>query len=234
MKWTLVTGGACRLGAAICRALAKKGKNIAIHYHTSQQQAHALEKELTTLGVFAKSIQGDFSTLESCEAFATCYTSQFRDTESLIHNVGPFQLDSPATASPYTLEKLFRLNTLAPLLLTQKLLASLKQHQGHLIYIGMVGADQNCAHTHAFSYDLTKHALSLLTQSLAKELAPHGIRVNMVSPGYLEESIDAPKSKTIPLGRVGQFAEVAQAVAFLLSTHYITGQNLEVAGGVRL
>jgi NAD(P)-dependent dehydrogenase (short-subunit alcohol dehydrogenase family) len=234
MKWTLVTGGARRLGAAICRTLASQGKNIAIHYHTSEQEAHTLEVELTTLGVSAKKVQGDFSTLQSCEAFMTHYLSHFADTESLIYNVGPFQLDSPATASPQALEKLFHINTLVPLLLSQKLLPSLKRQKGHLIYIGMAGADQNCGYTHAFSYDLTKHALALLTRSFAKELASHGVRVNMVSPGYLEESIDIPKSTPIPLGRVGCFTEVAEAVCYLLSSHYITGQNLEVAGGVRL
>jgi len=234
MKWTLVTGGARRLGAAICRTLARQGKNIAIHYHTSEQEAHALEGELTALGVSAKKVQGDFSTLQSAEAFMSHYLSHFADTESLIYNVGPFQLDSPATASLHALEKLFYLNTLVPLLLTQKLLPSLKRHQGHLIYIGMAGADQSRAHTHGFSYDLTKHALALLTHSFAKELGPDGIRVNMVSPGYLEESIDIPKNSSIPLGRVGYFTEVAEAIAYLLSSHYITGQNLEVAGGIRL
>jgi len=234
MRWTLVTGGALRLGAALCRRLARAGKNLVIHYHTSEQEALRLAEECTTLGVHAQAISGDFSSLKNCEAFAAHYLARFPDTECLVHNVGPFYLDSPATASPQKLAQLFEINTLIPLLLTQKLLPSLKNHHGHILYIGMAGTDQTRAHTHAFSYDLTKHALAQLMKSLAKELASDGVCVNMVSPGYLEESIDLPQKTPIPLGRTGHFAEVADAVAFLLSSRYITGQNVEVAGGVRL
>lgn len=234
MKWTLVTGGALRLGAALCRRLARAGKNLVIHYHTSEQEALALAKECTALGVDAQTLRGDFSSLQETEAFLTHYLARFPDTECLVHNVGPFYLDSPASASPQKLGELFQINTLVPLLVTQRLLPSLKSHQGHIVYIGMAGAGETGAHTHAFSYDLTKHALAQLTQSLAKELAPDAICVNMVSPGYLEGSIDLPKQTPIPFGRTGHFSEVAEAVAFLLSSRYITGQNLEVAGGVRL
>jgi NAD(P)-dependent dehydrogenase (short-subunit alcohol dehydrogenase family) len=234
MKWSLVTGGALRLGAAICRRIAKNGKNLVIHYHTSEQEAVDLARECTALGVHAYALKGDFSSLKGAEAFIDHYLTRFSDTECLVHNIGPFYLDSPATSSPKELEKLFQINTLVPLLLTQKLLPSLKEQQGHVVYIGMAGADRSSAHTHAFSYDLTKHALALLMKSLAKELAPDAVCVNMVSPGYLEESLDMPKQLAIPLGRVAHFTEVAEAVAFLLSSRYITGQNVEVAGGVRL
>lgn len=232
MKWTLVTGGALRVGAAICRRLAHAGKNSVIHYHTSEQEAIALAKECTALGVHAHALQGDFSSLQATEAFIDHYLARFPDTECLVHNIGPFYLDSPASASPQKLGELFQINTLVPLLLTQKLLPSLKRHHGHIVYIGMAGADRSSARTHAFSYDLTKHALAQLMKSLAKELAPDGVCVNMVSPGCLEGSIDTPKQ--IPFGRTGHFTEIAEAVAFLLSSRYITGQNLEVAGGVRL
>ena len=92
----------------------------------------------------------------------------------------------------------------------------------------MLGAD----------YFVSKIGLLALTRSLAAAYAERNIRVNMVSPGQLDNSVDLPPpdeiGRTVPLGRAGALDEVAQAVAYLLDAAYVTGANIDVAGGYRL
>ena len=235
MSWTLITGGAKRLGRAIAHALAGGGKNLVIHYRTSEKEANELVIELRKKGVRAEALQGDFTTPQTTRDFIQRYQSQFSDTENLIYTVGEYLLGSPLQVNSAQLSALVHPNCLALLDLVQGIAPSLKRHAGCIVTIGMVGLAQARANTHAFGYNLTKVALWMLTQSLAKELAPEKVRVNMVSPGYMEESIDLPK-QPLPFDRVATHEEVARAVAFLIdpASSYITGQNLEVAGGVRL
>ena len=93
------------------------------------------------------------------------------------------------------------------------------------------------ADVYSTAYTMTKASLLLLTKSLALELAPDQVRVNMISPGYLEDSVDLPMDLSkIPMQRPAKSEEVADVIAFLLSdkAYYLTGQNIEVAGGTRL
>lgn len=235
MSWTLITGGAQRLGRAIALALAEKHKDLVIHYRSSEKEAHALAADLRKKGARAEILQGDFSTSQTTRDFLKRYLAQFSDTEALIYTVGDYLLGSPLEIDSAQLSALVHPNCLAALELAQALAPSLKEHTGSITTIGMVGCGQLRANTHAFGYNLTKVALWMLTQSLAKELAPAKVRVNMVSPGYMEESVDLPK-EPLPFSRVATHEEVARAVAFLAdpASSYITGQNLEVAGGVRL
>jgi NAD(P)-dependent dehydrogenase (short-subunit alcohol dehydrogenase family) len=237
MLWTLVTGGAMGLGAEICRALAKQGRNIAIHYRQSKSAAASLAEELIGYRVKSQIVQGNFSSLQSTEQFLKTYLAQFPHTEAIVNNVGNYWIGPASRTSPGALLELLQLNAVAPLAIVQALLPTLKSHQGRIVNIGMAGADKVVANTHATAYNLSKLNLAMLTKSLAKELAVHGITVNMVSPGYLEQSLEMPRdASAIPAGRLGQLEEVARAVVFFLdpANGYITGQNLKVAGGIRL
>ena len=83
---------------------------------------------------------------------------------------------------------------------------------------------------------MTKQGLWMLTVSLAQELAPFGVRVNMVSPGYLDIAVDLPSANQLPMQRPGYSFEVARVISFLIDpkSQYITGQNVEVSGGFSL
>lgn len=235
--WTLITGGAKRLGAEICLALAKENHNIVIHYQHSKEEALNVVEKCKAFGVQATLIQGDFSTVESTQAFAKRYLKEFPLTKNIIHNVGNYFQGSPLQTPIHHWIELFQNNLYAPLILTQYCVEALKQHQGVVIHIGIAGIQHIRADTHSTAYACAKTGLWMLTKSLALELAPHCIRVNMVSPGYLNNSVDLPEHfKQIPMQRTGLPEEVATVVAFLLSDEaaYITGQNIEVAGGVRL
>lgn len=235
--WTLVTGGAKGLGAEICRTLAKKGCNIVVHYNTSFAQAQEVVDECLREGVFADCIQGDFSTCQTTQDFIQNYLSRFPMTENLINNVGNYFLGSALETSLQNWCVLFQTNLHAPLALIQALTPSLKESKGNIINIGVAGIANVRTDTYSTAYSTTKTALWMLTRSLASQLSSFGVRVNMVSPGYLQNSVDFPKNPVdLPMGRLGTLEETARVVAFLLdpASSYITGQNLEVAGGVRL
>jgi NAD(P)-dependent dehydrogenase (short-subunit alcohol dehydrogenase family) len=237
MAWTLVTGGAKRLGADLCYALAEKGYSVVIHYNKSQKEALAVVDKCKQLGGQAIAIQGDFSTLPSTLDFIQRYLTLYPETQHLINNVGNYLIKSACQTEIEEWMSLFQTNLHVPFILAKALIPKLIQYQGQIINIGMSGSDKQQGHTYATAYMTTKASLLMLTRSLALELASKGVRVNMVSPGYLDIAVDLPKDcNRLPMHRAGKCWEISRVVNFLLdpASAYITGQNIEVAGGVGL
>lgn len=234
-EWTLVTGAAKGLGSAICMELAKKLKPVVIHYRRSQLEAELLREKCLKLGSNAEIIQGDFSSEQSLNQFIENYLSRFTITKNLINNVGNYEIDSALNTSIAVWKKLYQSNFFSPLKLIQELMPSITVHKGVILNIGVTGVSS--ADVYATAYTSTKLSLWMATKSLAKELVGTGVRVNMVSPGYLENAVDLPSDlSSLPQGRAITLEETARLVAFLLEDQNssITGQNIEIAGGVRL
>src|SRR5581483_9086631 len=97
--WTLVTGAGKGLGSTICRELARAGCNLVVHYHTSKEAAYRVVKECRSLGVLAEPIQGSFDSIASTQDFIKRYLKQFRNTQSLINNVGNYLLGKASAVS---------------------------------------------------------------------------------------------------------------------------------------
>jgi NAD(P)-dependent dehydrogenase (short-subunit alcohol dehydrogenase family) len=235
--WTLVTGAAKGLGAEICLTLADQGFPILVHYNTSYEEANALVTACRKKGVRAESIQGDLTSSKTTQDFIKEVLVKFPHINVLINNVGNYLIQTALNTSIEKWSELFETNLHAPFALCQALSPTLKSHKGSIINIGTAGLTAIRSDTRAPAYNITKMGLLLLTKSLAKELAPFDVRVNMVSPGRLANSIDLPVDlSSIPMKRLGTLTEVSQVVAFLLEkgNDYITGQNIEVAGGLGL
>ncbi|MCH9627987.1 MAG: 3-oxoacyl-[acyl-carrier-protein] reductase FabG [Chlamydiales bacterium] len=230
MRPILVTGGAQGFGAEICRQLANQGHDVVIHYRNSVSQANQVAKECQKLGVKAEVIQGDFLAIEP---FIEEYLTRFSQTKGLVNNVGNYLIAPLSQTELSAWRALFETNFFAPLSLTQALIPMLKKVQGTIVNIGTCGLSTQRPLMHASAYAATKSSLLFYTRCLAKELAPSHVRVNMVSPGILETSID---SDQMPMGRRARLEEAASAVVFFFaeSSRYITGQNLDVAGGYAL
>lgn len=235
MKWTLVTGGSKRLGAEICLSLATHGHSILIHYRNSRQEAEDVAAECRKKGVEAEVIQGDFSSLESTLQFIDDCKKNFTDIKNLVNNVGNYLVKSAETTTPEEWNALFQINVHAPFALCQAFLPSLKVAGGNIVNIGVTGINHIHADVKRTAYVATKMSLLMLTKSLARELASYHVRVNMVSPGYLENAIDLSEAK-LPMQRPASLDEVTRVILFLLSDEnsYITGQNIEVGGGIGL
>lgn len=237
MAWVLVTGGAQRLGAEICRTLAKNGHDVVVHYRNSEQEALSVAKECRDLGVNAATIQGDFSNKTSITKFIKSYNKKFGDTLGLVNNVGNYAVEGILDTDPEIWYDLFQTNLHAPYLLCQGIFGLLRAKGGSIVNIGVSGLGPR-AYRYSSGYMIAKESLLALTRTLAVEWASFGINVNMVSPGVLENAVDHSEQlvKRIPMGRAGSCNEVADVVVYLLKdrSRYITGQNLEVAGGCRL
>lgn len=237
MKWTLITGSAKGLGAHLAMQIAETGSNVVIQYKKNREKAEEIVKKCRQLGVQAESIYGDFSTTETTDSFVKEYLQRFPNTLNLINNVGQYIMKSAINTSIAEWNSIFQSNLHSPFILIQNLLPSIKQERGSIINIGVAGLVHMKANLSSTAFKLTKSALWGLTRSLALELAPSHVRVNMVSPGFLENAVDLPNNlNDLPMKRAGHFDEVARVILFLLNSEncYITGQNIEVAGGVGL
>ena len=232
--WTLITGAAKRLGACLAIESAKAGHPLVLHYRHSQQEAAATARLCQKEGVEATILFGDFSSPAGVQDFLHRYLEQFSETDCLINNVGNYLAKPLLTTSWSEWEALFQTNLTTAFLLTQGLIPTLKNTKGSILNIGSAGLERKTAGQRCPVYNLTKMSLLHLTRTLAQELAPFQVRVNMVSPGQLSISEDLPKElSSLPMQRTGEVEEVARAVLFLLNPNnrYITGQNVEVAGG---
>lgn len=231
--WTLVTGGAKRLGEAICLSLAEKGRNVVVHYNKSGAEADEVVRRCRAMGCQSAAIQGDFQTMDGTMDFAKRYLQEFPETDVLINNVGNYLVSSALQTSVEDWVDLFQANLHAPFILMKALAPSLIRNKGQIINIGACGLHRHSANTYCTCYALTKQSLWGLTLSIARELAEENVRVNMISPGELDISVDHRK---IPMQRPASCHEVCRVVDFLLDPQsaYLTGQNIEVAGGLGL
>ena len=236
MAWTLITGGAKGLGAQLCYTLAELKLPVAVHYNKSALEAFETVEKCRDLGGEAAAIQGDFSTTESTLDFLQRYQLEFADTKNLINNVGNYLIRSAVQTETNEWISLFQTNLHTPFILTKHLIPSLVRLKGHIINIGISGLETRQARTYSTAYTLAKECLLSLTRALAYELAPKGVKVNMISPGYLDISVQQPAPYQLPMGRTATCGEVCRVLTFLLDPEsaYLTGQNIEVAGGVGL
>lgn len=235
MKWTLVTGGSKRLGAELCLSLATQGYSILVHHRDSREDAEEIALRCRKKGVEAEVIQGDFSSMESTADFIESCLKSYPDIKNLINNVGNYLVKPASETTPEEWNSLFQTNLNVPFALCQAFLPSLQKNKGSIINIGVTGINNIHADVKRTVYSATKMSLLMLTKSLARELASSHVRVNMVSPGYLENAVDLAGA-VLPMGRPASLEEVSRVVSFLLDERngYITGQNIEVGGGIGL
>jgi NAD(P)-dependent dehydrogenase (short-subunit alcohol dehydrogenase family) len=233
----LVTGGAKGLGKEICTELAKRGHSLMIHYRSSQKDAQIVQKECQELGVEAEIIHGDFSRMDSLLHFLEKLKEIFPNVKGVVNNVGNYFMASIAQTTREQWEEIFQTNVSAPFEITKSLIPNLKKNQGSIVNIGTAGLHALRANLYCSAYSMTKLTFWYMTLNFAKELAPFGINVNMVSPGVMENTVDLEEGgHYIPMKRFANLNEVARAVTYFFENEnkYITGQNLEVSGGFAL
>ena len=238
MKRTiLITGAALRLGKAIAHTLASAGWGVAVHARRSAVQAEAFCADLaSSYGVCAWPILGDLEAPDGSDAVFDAALSRAGQIDALVNNASIFERQPLATATAADFERHWRINTLAPILLTQRLAR-------HVAERGTCGAvvnllDQRIAHSHAdaMPYQLSKATLAAFTRSAALGLAP-SVRVNAVAPGAVLPPVDAAAREpagAFPLNARPRPEAVADAVRYLLDADSITGQTLFVDSGQHL
>ena len=235
-KTVLITGAAKRIGAAVTRYLHKEGMNVIVHFNSSAKEAHELVRELNSLRHdSAITIQGDLQYKEYYSALMEAAIEFKGGIDVLINNASAFFPTPVSDINDTQWNQLINTNLKAPLFLSQLATKTLKKNKGCIINIIDIHADRPLAQ-HSI-YSISKTGLIMLTQSLAKELAPD-IRVNSVSPGAIvwPESMDDKTKQSIinqtMLKRAGDVDDVSKAVMYLIrDADYVTGQIINVDGG---
>ncbi len=237
----IVTGGSRGIGRAVCLALADLGMDIAVNYAGSANAAAETAALCEEKGVKAITVQADVSTAAGADALFEAALAAFGRVDVLVNNAGITRDGLILRMSEEDFDQVLNTNLKGAFLCAKKAARiMMKQRYGRIISISsVVGVHGNAGQA---NYAASKAGLIGLTKSLAKELGSRHITANAVAPGIIDtdmtrvlpEAANAAQLGQIPLGALGQPADIANAVAFLAGEQagYITGQVLGVDGGM--
>jgi 3-oxoacyl-[acyl-carrier protein] reductase len=233
----VVTGGALRLGRHLCLSLAARGYDIVCLYRTSGAAARDLILEVENAGGRGRVLHADVSVHADVAAVFADIQGAERQVDLLVNNVGNYNPQDVTALDPAVWDMTIGANLSGAYYCCYHAIR-LMPNGGQIVSIGMAGLEGVRANRRGADYYVSKTGLLVLTRALAAGYADRGIRVNMISPGQLDNSIDLPApeqmSQTVPLGRSGTLDDIAQALHYLLDASYVTGVNIDVAGGYRL
>lgn len=240
----LVTGGSRGIGAAICRLLAAQGYPVAVNYARRADAAEAAVAQIQAAGGRAIALSGDVAQSDDVTAMFAAAEAALGPIGGLVNNAGITGVAARIDAqSPQDLQQIFAVNVLGSFFCAREAARRMSTVQG-----GQGGSIVNISSVAArlgglagqIPYAATKGAIETFTKGFAAEVAKEGIRVNAVAPGMTATDMATPwmqeaalKGGGIPMGRIGEAEEIAQAVLWLLSpaASYVTGTVVTVSGG---
>lgn len=234
----LITGGGRGIGRGIALDLAPAGWRVAVTYRTSQQDAETTAAAVTGQGGEGWAIRCDVSNPKACEQLIADVQQRWGRVDALIHGAGPYHRINLLDESADGWNEMFD-NNLHPIFyLTKAAAAGMKERKsGRIITFSMANADHMVAQPDVTAHYIAKAGVLILTRTLAKLLAPHGITVNAVSPGFIDSGSAPPgelagMAKRIPAGSIGEVKDCVAAVRFLLSeeARYVNGTAIHVSG----
>ncbi len=239
---TLVTGGSRGIGAATAKMCAKAGHAVAVNYLANEEKAMAVTSAITDGGGKAITVKADTGVEIDVEKMFEKVTNELGTPTGLVNNAGIYgprgRLDELSTAS---IRSVFNTNVLGYFLCAKAAIQLMSTKHG-----GVGGAIVNVSSGSAYLgapndgilYAASKGAVNSLTIGLSQEVAREGVRVNTVAPGLTQTDMPSIEvlrdiGPKLPLGRVGQPEEIAEAICWLLSdsASYVNGANLRVSGG---
>lgn len=239
-KTAIVTGGDSGIGKSVAIYFAKEGADVAIVYLEEHQDAEETKKLIEAEGVTCLLFAADIGNEEICKDIVNKSIEQFGTIDILVNNAAEqHPQKSLLNITSAQLEKTFRTNIFSYFYMAKMVLPFLKQGSAIINTASITAYD---GHEELIDYSATKGAIVTFTRSLAKSLAPQGIRVNGVAPGpiwtplipstFTEDQVATFGTNT-PMGRAGQPYELAPAYVYLASddSSYVSGQILHVNGG---
>jgi 3-oxoacyl-[acyl-carrier protein] reductase len=243
-KVALVTGASSGIGRATAEALAANGASVAINFLRNEVGANAARAEIVSAGGSAIVVQADVTRASEVQALTERTVAEFGPIDILVNNAGSLvERLKILELTEERWDEVIDLNLKSAFLCAKAVAASMIERKtGAIINVSSIAGRTGGA-LGSIHYSAAKGGLITFTKGLAKELAPFGIRVNAVSPGvidtpYHEEFSSPEMMKTytgmIPLGRIGEPAEVAKVICFLAANaaSYLAGETIEINGGM--
>lgn len=237
-KVAIVTGGSRGIGAAIARKLASMGANVALIYAGNQQAAEQVCSQCREYGVVAKAYRCDVSSFDQVKDTVAAVKSDFGTVHILVNNAGITKDGLIAMMKEESFDSVLDTNLKGAFHMIRHCAGIfLRNREGCIVNIssvsGLIGNAGQC------NYSASKAGLIGLTKSVAKELAPKGIRCNAIAPGFIrtdmtDSQTENPLVNLIPLGTMGEAEDVAEAAAYLITAKYVTGEVLRVDGGIAM
>jgi 3-oxoacyl-[acyl-carrier protein] reductase len=243
----LVTGGGAGLGRACALTLGQRGARVAVHYMKSRSGAEEVVAMLKSAGSEAHTFQGDLTKSADVTTLVDAVTARFGAIDILVNNAGDLVERKPLLEmSDELFHAVMDVNVTSVFLMCRAVARGMvSRKRGTIVNMSSLAA-WNGGGPGAGAYSAAKGAVVSLTKALAKELAPHGIRVNCVAPGLIGETAFHGRftppaafenaAKGVLLGRAGTPEEVATVVAFLASpdSSFLTGETIEINGGMNM
>jgi 3-oxoacyl-[acyl-carrier protein] reductase len=238
-KRALVTGASRGIGAAIAKALAAEGADVAITYEKSAEAAAEVVRAIEAQGRRGVAIQADSANVAAVQASIEKTIAALGGLDILVNNAGILRLSTVADISLEDIDALLDVNVRAPIIASKAAIPHLGKG-GRIINIGSFFADKVPGGAGLPVYALSKSALTAFSQGLARGLGPRDITVNVVQPGSIDTDMNpahGPFGETLrsitALGRYGKVEDIGNMVAFLAGpkAQYITGSTLTVDGG---
>jgi len=240
----LITGASSGIGYATALAMAREGAHVGVNYFKNKDGANQAVAEISKAGGEAHAIRADVTSAEEVEAMVESVRNRWGRIDTLVNNAGDLlgrHMLSEMTEDYW--EQIMDLNLKSVFLCVKQVWEEMVERKsGNIINMTSI-AGRNGGGPGSGAYSTAKGGLITYTKSLAKELAPHGIRVNGIAPGVIatpyHERYSPPEVfqkfiANIPLGRAGTSEEIASVAVFLASpaASYIVGETIEVNGGM--
>jgi 3-oxoacyl-[acyl-carrier protein] reductase len=242
-KVAVVTGASKGIGAAIAKSLGAAGASVVVNYASSKAGADVVVDAITKAGGKAVAVKGDVSKTVDAQAIIDAAIKNFGKLDILVNNSGVYEFGAIEAITPEHFHKQFDINVLGLLLVTQAAVKHLGKG-GSIINIGSLVS--RITPPGSSVYSATKGAVDVITGVLSLELGSKGVRVNSLNPGLVEtegthtagfigSDFDKQHVASVPLGRLGQPQDIADAAVFLASDDagWINGQLINAGGGAR-
>jgi len=234
----LISGGARGIGRAAALDLAARGWSVAICYRTSAEEARTVVDAVKARGAGGLALQCDVSDPKAAVEWVEHVNKEWGRVDALINGAGPYHRVSLLEETNEGWHSMFD-NNLHPVFYFSKAVIPIMKERkwGRIICFSMANAERLIAQPQLTAHYITKVGLLVLARSLARLVAPHGITVNAISPGFIDSG-SAPKeeleaaAKRIPAGYVGSVEDAVATVRFLLSdeARYVNGANIQLSG----
>ena len=235
----LITGGAKGIGRGIALDLAAEHWRIALCYRTSEAEANATAKDIMARGGRSLAIRCDVSDPVAAKNLVAQVEQEWGRIDVLINGAGPYHRINLFDETVEGWNEMFDGNLHPIFYLAQAVAPGMKTRKaGRIINFSMANADQMEAQPDVTGHYIAKAGVLILTRTLAKLLAPYGITVNAISPGFIDSGSAPPQelaamTKRIPAGYIGTIDDTVAAVRYLLSeeARYVNGANIQISGG---